>query len=102
MAQSRVSKLEAQLSMNETKAGGPKLSGRCACGAVSWEGIGEPAVTFYCHCSLCRRSGGAAFVGAAAFKVRDDSLSGRAGRGGGLQQRLRAARLVAVRRMTDF
>jgi hypothetical protein len=76
MAEARVSKLEAQLSMNETKAGGPKLSGRCACGAVSWEGIGEPAVTFYCHCSLCRRSGGAAFVGAAAFKVRRQRRAG--------------------------
>lgn len=85
MAQARVSKLEAQLSMNETKAGGPKLSGRCACGAVSWEGIGEPAVTFYCHCSLCRRSGGAAFVGAAAFKVR--KASGRPGRPGMRERR---------------
>ncbi len=69
MSNKRVDQLAGHLSLNET-ASGPKLSGRCACGAVSWEGIGEPAVTFYCHCSLCRRSGGAAFVGAAAFKVR--------------------------------
>lgn len=53
-----------------------KLTGHCACGACSWEGIGAPEITFYCHCSLCRRSGGAAFVGAAAFKPENTVFTG--------------------------
>ena len=33
-------------------------------------------MTFYCHCSLCRRSGGAPFVGAAAFKPENVTFKG--------------------------
>jgi len=73
----RVMKLSAHL-VTEECASVSKLVGRCYCGGVSWEGIGEPAVTFYCHCSLCRRAGGAAFVGAAAFKPENVVFHGEA------------------------
>ncbi len=43
---------------------------------MSWVGKGEPAVTFNCHCSLCRRAGGAAFVAAAAFKPENVEWKG--------------------------
>ena len=33
-------------------------------------------MTFYCHCSLCRRSGGAPFVAAAAFKPENVTFHG--------------------------
>jgi len=66
------------LGVNQCAADQGKLTGRCHCGEVSWEGFGEPAVTFYCHCSLCRRSGGAAFVGAAAFKPENVVFHGEA------------------------
>ena len=35
-------------------------------------------MTFYCHCSLCRRAGGAPFVGAAAFKPENVTFHGEA------------------------
>ena len=57
---------------------GPKLVGRCACSSVSWEGLGEPVLTFNCHCSLCRRASGAAFVSAAAFKPENVIFRGEA------------------------
>ena len=85
MALERVEKLAAQLQPQPQVSGVQpaacsvqKLTGRCFCGAVSWEGVGEPAVTFYCHCSLCRRAGGAAFVGAAAFKPENTVFHGEA------------------------
>jgi len=33
-------------------------------------------MTFNCHCSLCRRSGGAAYVAAAAFKPENITWTG--------------------------
>jgi hypothetical protein len=53
-----------------------KLEGRCSCGKAKWVGSGAPEFTFNCHCSLCRRSGGAAFVAAAAFKPENVLFSG--------------------------
>ena len=37
------------------------LSGGCLCGDVRYEVQGEPVYVFHCHCSMCRRAGGAAF-----------------------------------------
>ena len=34
-------------------------SGRCACGAVSFEATGAPAEMGYCHCGACRAYSGA-------------------------------------------
>ena len=48
----RVEAVSHHLAANLTAAAADKLVGRCSCGSVSWEGRGDPAVTFYCHCSL--------------------------------------------------
>ena len=54
------------------------LKGHCYCGAVRYEAAASPARETACHCSICRRTSGAAFVAwftvpAAAFRV----VSGR-------------------------
>jgi len=55
-----------------------KLVGSCACGSCSWEGIGDPEVTFYCHCSLCRRASGSALLAAAGFRPENVVFHGEA------------------------
>jgi len=48
-------------------------TGRCHCGAISYEATGEPAHHALCYCTDCRRSAGATMVGWALFprdKVR--------------------------------
>ncbi len=46
---------------------GDVISGGCLCGAVRYEGRGEPYNVTHCHCADCRRSSGAAFVTWASF-----------------------------------
>ena len=43
-------------------------AGGCLCGAVRYEGRGEPYHIAHCHCADCRRSCGAAFVTWASFR----------------------------------
>jgi len=43
------------------------LAGRCACKAVTWTATGAPKLACFCHCSICRRVSGAAFVAQACF-----------------------------------
>ena len=38
------------------------LSGGCFCGEIRYETTGVPFHASNCHCSMCRRSAGAAFV----------------------------------------
>jgi hypothetical protein len=38
------------------------ISGSCLCGAVGYEITGSFALVGNCHCSICRKSNGAAFV----------------------------------------
>ncbi len=38
------------------------ITGKCECGAVQYEVAGEPSEYCHCHCSICRRLHGAAFV----------------------------------------
>jgi hypothetical protein len=38
------------------------LRGHCACGAVHYEVSASPSLATNCHCSICRRTSGAAFV----------------------------------------
>ncbi len=42
-------------------------TGRCLCGAVSYEVSGEPIMTALCHCPSCRRASGAPAVAWAMF-----------------------------------
>lgn len=46
-------------------------TGRCSCGAVTYELTGEPLFTQACHCLDCQRSTGSAFV-VHAVTVEDD------------------------------
>lgn len=43
------------------------LTGGCLCGAVRYEAGGRPREVANCHCSMCRRASGAAFLTYAAF-----------------------------------
>lgn len=38
------------------------ITGRCGCGTVRYEVAGELSEYCHCHCSICRRIHGAAFV----------------------------------------
>jgi hypothetical protein len=50
----------------EIKANG--VPGGCLCGAVRYEGSGEPYNITHCHCEDCRKSAGAPFVTWASFR----------------------------------
>lgn len=43
-------------------------SGRCLCGAVTFEAKGPPKWTAYCHCASCRRHTGAPVSAYAGFE----------------------------------
>ena len=50
-----------------------QLTGRCLCGAVTYECNTEPKSVTYCHCDTCRRMTGSAFnvgVGVPAEELR--------------------------------
>ncbi|KAM6498803.1 Mss4-like protein [Amanita muscaria] len=36
--------------------------GGCICGAVSYQVVGKPVRSAYCHCTLCQRLNGSAFI----------------------------------------
>jgi hypothetical protein len=38
------------------------IRGGCLCGAIRYEGIGEPYNVTHCHCEDCRKSAGAPFA----------------------------------------
>lgn len=52
------------------------VSGRCQCGAISYEATGEPAHSALCHCSDCRRSAGAPMVGWALYPQDAVAITG--------------------------
>ena len=43
------------------------LEGGCQCGAVRYRVSGDPVFSAICHCSMCRRAGGAPTVAWAMF-----------------------------------
>lgn len=47
------------------------MNGGCLCGAVRYEGRGEPYQVTHCHCADCRRSAGAVFVTWCSFRRED-------------------------------
>ena len=44
-----------------------EYAGGCLCGAVRYVASGEPVAVALCHCSMCRRAGGAPMVAWALF-----------------------------------
>ncbi|MCY3810723.1 MAG: GFA family protein [Gammaproteobacteria bacterium] len=45
------------------------FEGGCLCTAVRWRASCAPTRVVHCHCEMCRRSSGAAFITAAAFPL---------------------------------
>lgn len=48
-----------------------KLSGGCLCGSARFEALGRPSIVATCHCSMCRRTSGSAFIPYAAYAGAD-------------------------------
>jgi hypothetical protein len=49
-------------------------TGGCLCGRIRYRATGAPMTPSHCHCELCRKSSGAAFVSWASFAMRDFSF----------------------------
>jgi hypothetical protein len=45
--------------------------GSCLCSAVKYEINGELGLTYYCHCSRCRKESGSAFAANAVVAAKD-------------------------------
>ena len=45
-------------------------TGGCLCGAVRYRASAEPIVVTHCHCRMCQKQSGAAFVTWAAFPTK--------------------------------
>ena len=45
----------------------PARTGRCLCGSVRYEAVGQPNWVAYCHCESCRRATGAPVTAYAGF-----------------------------------
>ena len=43
------------------------IEGGCLCGAVRWRATGEPLYAYHCHCRMCQRQSGAAFLTGVTF-----------------------------------
>ena len=51
-------------------------TGGCLCGAVRFEVRGEPQKVIHCHCTMCRKHSGAAFLTYALFDASDVHFTG--------------------------
>jgi hypothetical protein len=52
------------------------VTGKCQCGAISYEATGEPAYSAICHCGDCRASSGAPMTGWALFPQDAVTITG--------------------------
>ena len=53
-----------------------ELTGRCACGRVSYKIKEDPLFTYACHCKDCQRTTGSAFVVHLILAERDFEIEG--------------------------
>ena len=53
-----------------------RYTGGCLCGALRYDGAGEPAFSGNCHCADCRRVSGGAFAPAMMFPEGALTVSG--------------------------
>ncbi len=53
-----------------------EFSGSCLCGAVRFEIAGAPLRATHCHCRMCQKAAGAAFVTWATFRTADITWTG--------------------------
>ena len=54
------------------------MTGQCLCGAVKLRTDTAPLKVMHCHCSMCRRHSGAAFLTYALFNVKAVHFAGDA------------------------
>lgn len=54
-----------------------KYSGKCLCGAVTYEADGQPIVVAQCHCDECRRLSGTGHTVGAMFSAEAVRISGK-------------------------
>jgi hypothetical protein len=54
----------------------PRMTGRCLCGGVRYEGEAEPIFMRACHCKVCQRFTGSAFVTAIAVPRKSIIITG--------------------------
>ncbi len=65
------------MSQDGTGASAP-FTGGCACGAVRYEIVGEPAIMFHCQCRQCQRDSGAGHGSHIAFQGARVTVTGKA------------------------
>ncbi|PCJ93145.1 MAG: aldehyde-activating protein [Hyphomicrobiales bacterium] len=53
-----------------------KFFGKCLCGAVTYEAVGQPVIVAQCHCEECRKLSGTGHTIGAMFPSSAVSLSG--------------------------
>ena len=58
----------------------PSIKGSCLCGAVHYSSTAEPALTAFCHCRACQKSGGGGYsvnvaVPTTSLQVQGDMTS---------------------------
>ena len=76
------------------------IRGGCLCGAIRYEGIGEPYNVTHCHCEDCRKSAGAPFATWASFRRAISIYQGQTARN--CVGRARPLVLRDVRQRADF
>lgn len=54
---------------------GDAYTGGCLCGRIRFRATGKPSNETHCHCEICRRASGAAFVSWATFHSADFSVT---------------------------
>lgn len=52
------------------------ISGRCACGAVSYKGDAEPRFSFHCQCRACQYLSGSGHASGFVYPREDLTLTG--------------------------
>jgi len=52
------------------------LTGKCLCGAVTYDIVGDPEYVFSCYCATCRRETGSGHATIAAVKEKNVSFNG--------------------------
>lgn len=53
-----------------------KYSGKCLCGAVTYEAIGQPIIVAQCHCEECRRLSGTGHTIGAMYPSKAVTVKG--------------------------